>query len=93
MVPNVDPNHLLIQDAELLMRQYEIRNEANRALSAEQRKVWASEMVAVMAELVKAVKVANPNSSVYSIETVASWNAAMNENRRLATFKIPSGRT
>ena len=87
----VDDRYLLIQDAQLLMRQYNNRNTPSLEMSMEQRKAWASEMVAVMDELVEALRATDPSQLDYTMDRICAWNAAMREGRRIATIKIRPG--
>lgn len=85
---NNDERYFLIHDAHVLMEQYKARNSPQRALSRDQRKLWAAETAAVMRELVRTLESLLPgNASQFSVKS--EWNLAMREGRRLATFKVP----
>jgi hypothetical protein len=87
--------HLLIEDAALLIRQYELRNHPHDALSAAQRKAWAAETVAVLQALVAIIEpVARAREPVRSVDVSVRWGQELAAGRRPVTSKYrrPDGK-
>lgn len=87
---NIDERRLLLKDADLLMRQYRNRNERTAPLTAEQRKAWAAEMVAVMDELTDVLDNMLGECAL-RIDHAVAWNQAMQAGSRKVTYKVPDG--
>lgn len=86
--------HLLIEDAALLIRQYELRNHPYDALDASQRRAWAAEAVAVLNAMRAVLEpVARAREPVRSVDVSVRWGQELTAGRRLVTSKYrrPNG--
>lgn len=81
---------LLLQDADLLVRQFRnFGKPGPGGLSLEQRRAWAAEMVEVMERLIEAVgPAARDQAGKSSVDIVVEWNRQMAAGERIATVKL-----
>lgn len=89
---HIDPRHLLLMDAGLLIRQYRNRNLAGCQLDANQRRRWAAEAAVILERLGRELQ-SVVGEAQHRIETTNEWNQQLSAGRRFVSTKLqqPTG--